>query len=107
MELHKSSFLVLLKGAMATRFHLRTLRKKMLDLWKGQLRFWRMEFTKTSRGRKGAERMQPAGSRKGKKPALPRKIGNGNGNCSTGSDSLIYCFKMGKKEKDETSPQKK
>lgn len=46
----------------------------MLDLLKGQLRFWRMESTKTSRGRIGAERMQPAQSRKGRETSLAKEI---------------------------------
>ena len=46
----------------------------MLDLLKGQLRFWKMESTKTSRGRRGAERMQPAGSRKGRETSLAKEI---------------------------------
>lgn len=58
-----------------------------------------MESTKTCRGRRGAERMQPAGTRKGNKTSLTKEMSSGDCNNSTGSDSLSYSFKMGKEEK--------
>lgn len=67
----------------------------MLDLLKAQLRFWEMESTKTSRDRRGAERMQPVGSKKGKETSLAKEIPE----AVMATSSLSYCFKVGKEEK--------
>lgn len=70
----------------------------MFDFLKGQLRFWRMEPIKTSRSRREAERMKPAGIKTGEKPDLPRKFQECDGS-STGSSFFSYFFKVGKEEK--------
>lgn len=59
-----------------------------------------MEYTEASRGKRGAERMQPAGSRKGgRNQPCQGNYRSGDGNSSTGSGSFSYCLKMGKEEK--------